>query len=142
MKKKKRANIGDKQPYYEKVKELDQRLLSNSELIDRSMLSLPTIVIAITMALTKSEEQPCLIRVGLYLLTGAIVITVISFIVSNQRLKSEINWYYRTWEEGQSDDKEGDTLNNDLVTRLITFLQYASLCLFTAGIIAIVLSVK
>lgn len=98
-----------KRTYSETRKDLLTRLLSNSEAYDKAILSLSSALLGVSLAFIKDIVhlgQAChkeLLYFSWYLFAAAIIITLISFIMSNLGIKKQLKYAEKYYLEGESE---------------------------------------
>ena len=127
--------------YRERIKALDDRKLSNSQIVSRSVLYLSAVgmgfIIKIPDILTTNTY---VIIATLILFTLAIVITLISFPISDRILEQEIKRIEKEEKETSSTKGENNPCNEDPRSKTITWLSYFSIALFLAAIVILLLT--
>ena len=127
--------------YTERIKALDDRILSNSQIVSRSVLYLSAVGMGFII---KSPDilttNTYVIIATLILFTLAIVITLISFPISDRILEQEIKRIDKEEKETSSTKGENNPCNEDPRSKTITWLSYFSIALFLAAIVILLLT--
>jgi fructose-1,6-bisphosphatase len=130
----------DHDSYRQFCEEINKRMLSNNEAFDKAILSLSSAGLALSLTFFKfvvpADEAVAIstLENGWYLFLGAIISTLISFIVSQQAQKKEIEHAEKYYLE----DKEEYGNKNNPAANLTEALNILSGILFITALICIV----
>lgn len=132
--------MADHDSYRSFCEELNKRMLSNNEAFDKAILSLSSAGLGLSLTFFKfvvpAKEAVSieLLELGWYLFLGAIISTIVSFGVSQQALKKEIEhaekYYLKDMEEFGN--------KNNPAANFTEALNYLSGILFIFALISIV----
>ena len=118
----------------ERIKALDDRILSNSQIVDRSVLYLSAVGIGFII---KTPDMltinTCAIRLILILFTLAILTTLASFPTSDINLRQKIKRIEA--EKTNPTEEENDPYNKDLLSKTVSWLSHFSIGFFAIAII-------
>jgi hypothetical protein len=126
-----------KKIYSETIKDLLTRELSNSEAFDKAILSLSSALLGISLAFIKDIIQAgatCnkeYLYYSWYLFAAAIVLTLISFMMSNLGIKRHLKYAQRYYLEGKAEYLE----KRSIYARLTDFANILSGISFILAII-------
>ena len=121
--------------YTERIKALDDRILSNSQIVSRSILYLSAVGIGFIIKTPDIlTTKTCAIRLTLILFTLAIITTLISFPISDRTLTQRIKKIDKEEKETNSTKEENNPYNEDSLSKTISWLSYCSIVIFLAAI--------
>ncbi|MEZ0150394.1 MAG: hypothetical protein AB9Q19_13940 [Candidatus Reddybacter sp.] len=130
----------DHDSYRQFCEEINKRMLSNNEAFDKAILSLSSAGLGLSLTFFKfvvPADKAChidLLERGWYFFLGAIVSTLISFVVSQQAQKKEIEHAEKYYLEGL--DEYGN--KNNPASNLTEALNILSGILFIVALVSIV----
>ena len=120
--------------YTERIKAFDDRILSNSQIVSRSILYLSAVGIGFIIKTPDIlTTNTCAIRLTLILFTLAIITTLISFPISDRTLRQRIKKIDKE-EETNSTKEENNPYKEDLLSKAISWLSYFSIAFFLLAI--------
>ena len=137
------VSMPDHDLYRQFCEEINKRMLSNNEAFDKAILSLSSAGLALSLTFFKFVLPPDkalamdTLETGWYLFLGAIVSTMFSFFVSQQALKTELDYAEKYYLE---DNEEYGNKNNP-AANLTALLNVLAGALFIFALVTLVVFV-